>query len=65
MKAGALTREAAKTAEDKVYAEAFTARELLILRNSASNFDFHYMGSAKIMAQIGKGFAEAMAVLVQ
>ena len=30
-----------------------------------SNFDFHYMGSAKIMAQIGKGFAEAMAGLVR
>jgi hypothetical protein len=38
---------------------------LLILRNSTSNFDFHYMGSAKIMAQIGKGFAEAMAALVR
>jgi hypothetical protein len=25
-----------------------------------SNGGFHYLGSAKIMAQIGKGFAEAM-----
>ena len=39
----------------------FTPRELRILRESTSNFDFHYMGSGKIMAQIGKGFAEAMA----
>ncbi len=61
VKAGTLTREAGKAAEDKLYAETFTARELLILRNSTSNFEFHYMGSAKIMAQIGKGFAEAMA----
>jgi hypothetical protein len=35
-------------------------REIL---KGASNGDYHYMGSAKIMAQIGKAFAEAMAVL--
>jgi hypothetical protein len=65
VKAGALTREAGKTTEDKVYSEAFNPRELRILRESTSNFDFHYMGSAKIMAQIGNGFAEAMAALVK
>jgi alpha-galactosidase len=65
VKAGTLTREAGKTAEDKLYAEAFSPRELQVLRNSTSNFDFHYMGSAKIMAQIGKGFAEAMAAMIK
>jgi hypothetical protein len=35
-------------------------REVL---KGASNGDYHYMGSAKIMAQIGKAFAEAMAEL--
>ena len=28
--------------------------------NGASNAGYHYMGSAKIMAQIGKAFAEAV-----
>jgi hypothetical protein len=28
--------------------------------NGASNAGYHYMGSAKIMAQIGKSFAEAV-----
>lgn len=65
VKASLLTREAGKTAADKLYAETFNPRELRILRESTSNFDFHYMGSAKIMAQIGKAFAEAIAALVK
>lgn len=65
VKAGTLTREAGKAAADKLYAETFTPRELQILKNSTSNFDFHYMGSAKIMAQIGKGLAEAMATMLK
>ncbi len=60
MKEGKLSREEGKAALDKLYAETFTPREMVILKESTSNFDFHYMGSAKIMAQIGKGFAEAM-----
>ena len=35
-----------------------------ILKTSTSNADFHYMGSAGVMAQIGKGFAEALGKLV-
>lgn len=65
VKAGTLTREAGNAAVDKLYAETFTPRDLRILRESTSNFDFHYMGSAKIMAQIGKGFAEAMVKLLK
>ncbi|QDV41002.1 hypothetical protein Enr13x_08400 [Stieleria neptunia] len=42
--------------------ELYTPRELEILKGS-SNAQYHYNGSAKIMAQIGKGFAEAMATL--
>ena len=61
VKAGTLTREAGKAEVDSLYTETFTPRDLRILRESTSNFDFHYMGSARIMAQIGKGFAEAMA----
>jgi alpha-galactosidase len=65
MKEGKLARDEVKAALDKLYAETFSARELEILRQSTSNFDFHYMGSAKIMAQIGKGFAEAMVQLIE
>jgi hypothetical protein len=53
-------RSNADGALDKLYAETFTPREMEILKNSTSNFDFHYMGSAKIMARIGKRFAEAL-----
>jgi hypothetical protein len=59
-KAGKRTREGANAARDKLYAATFTPRELKVLRESTSNFDFHYMGSAKIVARIGKAFAEAM-----
>lgn len=64
VKEGKLSREEGTAALDSLYAEVFTPRELVILKESVSNFDFHYMGSAKIMSQIGKGFAEAMAKLL-
>ena len=38
--------------------EVFTAEDRTIAAG-ASNAEYHYMGSAKIMAQIGKAFAEA------
>jgi len=45
--------------------EAFTTRELQILTEGASNFEFHYLGSGKILGQIGRAFAEAMAELMK
>lgn len=54
-----LNREEAATMLEKRRAEAFTLRELQILTNGASNAEFHYLGSAKILGQIGKAFAEA------
>jgi alpha-galactosidase len=57
-----LSRKQRDEALDKFRAELFTPRELEVLKGS-SNAEFHYNGSAKIMAQIGKGFAEAMAKL--
>lgn len=54
-----LSREEQQAALDKLYAETFSAEELDVLKNSVSNAEYHYLGSAKIMAQIGKGFAEA------
>ncbi len=65
VKEGKLNRQEGKAAIDELYAKTFSPRELVILRDSTSNFDFHYMGSGKIMAQIGKGFAEAMYKLMK
>ncbi|MCB1087512.1 MAG: hypothetical protein KDM63_10740 [Verrucomicrobiae bacterium] len=41
-------------------AEGLTEHEREILEKGVSNQEYHYLGSAKIMAGIGKGFAEAM-----
>jgi alpha-galactosidase len=60
MKEGKLSREEGEAALERLYAGVFTAREMVILEDSTSNADYHYMGSAKIMAQIGKAFAEAL-----
>jgi alpha-galactosidase len=65
MKEGTLTREEGKAALDALYSKTFTPRELVILKESTSNADFHYMGSAKIMSQIGKAFADAMVGLMK
>lgn len=65
MKEGNLSRDEGNQAIDKLYKETFSSRELVILKDSVSNFDFHYMGSGKIMSQIGKGFAEAMLKLMK
>jgi dienelactone hydrolase len=46
---------------ERFKAEIFTAEELEMLKTGISNAAYHYMGSAKIFAGIGKGFAEAMA----
>ena len=58
-----------KTLEDGERKEAlhaftsdlFTPEELKALQVGKSNAEYHYLGSAKIMAQIGKAFAEALA----
>jgi len=47
----------------KVMAENFKPVEWKRLRAGASNGGYHYLGAAKIMAPIGKAFAEAMVTL--
>ena len=49
---------------ERMRSESLTRREQLILEKGVSNFEFHYLGSAKILGGIGKGLAEAMADLV-
>jgi hypothetical protein len=62
---GKLDRAQASAEIEKRRNDAFDARELEILTKSTSNFEFHYLGSAKVMAQIGKGFAEANFALLK
>ncbi len=54
-----LNRQQREEALAKFRAQLYTPRELEILKGS-SNAEYHYNGSAKIMAQIGKAFAEAI-----
>jgi hypothetical protein len=57
-----MTGEELQAFKAKVTAEDFTPEEWKRLQ-AASNGGYHYLGAAKIMAPIGKAFAEAMAKL--
>jgi hypothetical protein len=47
-------------ARQRAIEEQFTLEELRRLRSGVSNGGYHYLGAAKIMAPIGKAFAEAL-----
>ena len=55
-----LTREQRDKAVANYTGKLFTKRELKILQTGTSNAAYHYLGSAKILAQIGKAFANAL-----
>lgn len=59
-----LSREDSRTTLEKLRSEEFSKRELKVLEVGVSNAEYHYLGSAKIMAGIGRGFAEAVVKLV-
>lgn len=52
-----------KALVNRMRREGLSDRERLIIDKGISNFEFHYLGSAKILGGIGKGLAEAMAEL--
>ena len=58
-----LTREQRDRAVANYTGKLFTKRELKILEVGTSNAAYHYLGSAKILAQIGKAFANALAAM--
>ena len=58
-----LTREQRDKAVANYTGKLFTKRELKILEVGTSNAAYHYLGSAKILAQIGKAFANALAAM--
>ena len=55
-----LTREQRDKIIADLTAKLFTKKELKILEVGTSNAAYHYLGSAKILAQIGKAFANAL-----
>ena len=65
MKERKMSKEEGQKALDQLYTGTFTATELEILRDSVSNAEFHYLGSARIMTRIGKAFADAMAGMLK
>jgi len=54
------TREEKEAARKKAIGENFTAEELKRFKGGVSNGGYHYLGAAKILAPIGKAFAEAV-----
>jgi len=58
-------RKANDALNEKLKKEHFSEKELEILATGKSNAGFHYMGSSKILGQIGQAFAESMAELLQ
>ena len=54
-----------KAVLEKLRMEGLTERERQVMEKGISNLEFHYLGSAKILGGIGKGFAEAMADMKQ
>jgi len=65
VKDGKLEKAQEKSALEKKRKETFSHRDRQILENGASNAEYHYLGSAKILGGIGKGFAEAMSELIE
>lgn len=60
VKEGKLDKKEEKAALEEKRTAAFSDREQQILENGASNAEYHYLGSAKIIGGIGKGFAESL-----
>lgn len=58
-KEGPLKPEEERALVERFRAEELTERERLVLDKGVSNFEFHYLGSAKILGGIGEGFAKA------
>lgn len=60
IKQGEVTRDEVANELAEIKAELESPEDSAIWKRGASNAAYHYLGCAKIMALIGKGFAEAM-----
>jgi len=54
-------RKANDAMAEKLKKQHFTEEELKALTTGKSNAGFHYLGSSKVLCQIGRAFADAMA----
>jgi len=63
VKDGKLTKEEAEAQTKKLETELISPAEAALWKRGASNAGYHYLGSAKTFAQIGKAFAEALVEL--
>jgi alpha-galactosidase len=59
-RAPGMTEEEKRQSRQKEINAKFTPDELRRLRSGVSNGGYHYLGAAKIMAPIGKAFADAL-----
>lgn len=55
-----LDENSARELLEQLRRNEFTERELETLAKAVSNQEYHYLGSAKILCQIGRAFADAM-----
>jgi hypothetical protein len=60
LKNSGLGKSEQKAALDAFLKTVYTPEELKLMEVGVSNATYHYLGSAKIMARMGKAFAEAM-----
>ncbi|MFN5962737.1 MAG: sialate O-acetylesterase [Verrucomicrobiota bacterium] len=60
LNAQGLSKEAQKAAIDEFLRTVYTPEEWKLMETGVSHACYHYLGSSKIMARIGKSFAEAM-----
>jgi alpha-galactosidase len=60
LKAQGLGKAEQKAAIDEYLKTVYSPEEWKLMETGVSNACYHYLGSAKIMARIGKAFAEAM-----
>lgn len=65
VKEGQLKDDAQAAELQQELTQGLTERERAIIAKGISNFEFHYLGSAKILGGIGQGLAESMAELKQ
>ena len=61
---GDLAKSAERATFEAKRQQEFDESELAILNTAVSNAEFHYLGCGKILACIGKEFAEAMRELM-
>ncbi|MEM8733022.1 MAG: hypothetical protein AAGG44_02295, partial [Planctomycetota bacterium] len=64
-KSGELKRQDRANEQERRRREVFSDEEFELLTESVSNAEYHYLGSAKILTRIGRGFAKALYELDQ